>query len=185
VRACVPGFFMHEEGRSMSKETLPHLNTNTLIGFTDNRGHAWHYRAEEQGDESNHYPGAIPIEDVQRRLFDWTAQSRRVAVELPADVESMTHLDDQGQSMRWAVVEDRQGICRSDTGSVMGGRTARRRCHRRTRGVPVGAGPDQIDRDGDPRDDPSDTVIALVGCHAPLTNASSTYSVRRKSAGGV
>ena len=104
----------------MSKETLQHLNTNTLIGFTDNRGHAWHYRAEEQGDEPNHYPGAIPIVDVQRRLFAWTAESRRVAVELPADVESMTHLDDQGQPMSWAVVEDRQGICRSDTGSAMG-----------------------------------------------------------------
>jgi phage/plasmid-like protein (TIGR03299 family) len=104
----------------MSRETLQHLNTNTLIGFTDQRGHAWHYRAEEQGDEPNHYPGAIPIEDVQRRLFGWTAQSRRVAVELPSDLESMTHLDDQGDPMRWAVIEDRQGICRSDTGTVMG-----------------------------------------------------------------
>ena len=104
----------------MSKETLQHLNTNTLIGFTENRGLAWHYRAEEQGGEPNHYPGAIPIEDVQRRLFAWTAESRRVAVELPADLESMTHLDDLGEPVRWAVVEDRQGICRSDTGSVMG-----------------------------------------------------------------
>lgn len=104
----------------MSKETLQHLNTNTLIGFTDNRGHAWHYRAEEQGDKPNHYPGAIPLEDVRRRLFAWTAQSRRVAVELPADVQSMTHLDEQGQPVRWGIVEDRQGICRSDTGAVMG-----------------------------------------------------------------
>ena len=60
----------------MSSETLQHLNTNTLIGNTDARGHAWHYRAEEQGAESNHYPGPIPIEDVRRRLFCWTAESR-------------------------------------------------------------------------------------------------------------
>ena len=53
----------------MSRETLQDLNTNTLIGNTDARGHAWHYRAEEQGTESNHYPGPIPIEDVRRRLF--------------------------------------------------------------------------------------------------------------------
>jgi hypothetical protein len=33
-----------------------------LIGFTDKRGHAWHYRPEEQGDEPNHYPGAIPLD---------------------------------------------------------------------------------------------------------------------------
>jgi hypothetical protein len=49
----------------MSKETLQHLNANTLIGFTDKRGHAWHYRAEEQGDEPNHYLGAIPLGDVR------------------------------------------------------------------------------------------------------------------------
>ena len=54
----------------MSKETLLHLNTNTLIGFTDKRGTAWHYRADMQ-TEQNHYNGAIPVEDVRRRLFDW------------------------------------------------------------------------------------------------------------------
>jgi phage/plasmid-like protein (TIGR03299 family) len=57
----------------MSKETLSHLNTQTLIGYTEKRGTAWHYRAEEQGTESNHYPGPIPVEDVRRRLFDWQA----------------------------------------------------------------------------------------------------------------
>ena len=72
----------------MSRETLQHLNTNTLIGNTDARGHAWHYRAEEQGDETNHYPGPIPVEDVQRRLFCWQAQSRRVAVEVPATLDT-------------------------------------------------------------------------------------------------
>ncbi len=29
----------------MSRETLNWLNTNTLIGFTDKRGHAFHWRA--------------------------------------------------------------------------------------------------------------------------------------------
>ena len=54
----------------MSKETMQDLNTNTLIGFTTKRGTAWHYRADLQTEE-NHYEGAIPVEDVQRRLFDW------------------------------------------------------------------------------------------------------------------
>jgi hypothetical protein len=53
----------------MSKETIQWLNTQTLIGMTEKRGNAWHYRAEEQGDEPNHYPLAIPVEDVKRRLF--------------------------------------------------------------------------------------------------------------------
>lgn len=65
----------------MSRETLQALNLNSLIGFTDRRGTAWHYRAQHQGDESNHYPGAIPVEDVARRLFNWEAESRPLAVE--------------------------------------------------------------------------------------------------------
>ena len=34
----------------MSSETLEHLNTNVLIGNTEQRGHAWHYRAGLQAD---------------------------------------------------------------------------------------------------------------------------------------
>ena len=55
----------------MSAETLSWLNSKTLIGKTDERGRAWHYRADEQGSEPNHYPGFIPVADVSRRLFDW------------------------------------------------------------------------------------------------------------------
>jgi len=104
----------------MSKETLTHLNTQVLIGNTDQRGHAWHYRAEEQGDESNHYPGPIPLEDIERRLFHWVAESRRMAMEVPADVATMTHLSDDGVPMRWAVQADLQGIARSDNHHRLG-----------------------------------------------------------------
>jgi len=106
----------------MSRETLSHLNTNVLIGNTDQRGRAWHYRAEQQGEEPNHYPGPIPVPDVARRLFGWQAESRRIAVEVPADPASMTHLSPAGLPARWEAVPDRQGIVRSDRsdGSVMG-----------------------------------------------------------------
>jgi len=104
----------------MSRETLQHLNTNVLIGNTDHRGHAWHYKADEQGDESNHYPGAIPVADVQRRLFHWQAESRRMAMEVPADIETMTHLTDDGTPAKWAVQEDLQGIARNDSYHRMG-----------------------------------------------------------------
>jgi phage/plasmid-like protein (TIGR03299 family) len=56
----------------VSQETSAWLNNQTLIGFTDKRGFAWHYRIEDQGAESNHYPGAVPLEDVLRRLFNFT-----------------------------------------------------------------------------------------------------------------
>ncbi len=105
----------------MSKESLTWLNTNTLIGCTDKRGTAWHWRAEQQGEQSNHYPGPIPLQDVQDRLFHWQAESRRLAVEVPADVVEATHWE-SGLPMRWVVLEDKQAICRSDDtkGTVMG-----------------------------------------------------------------
>jgi len=105
----------------MSKESISWLNTNTLIGCTDKRGTAWHWRAQEQGERSNHYPGAIPVADVQDRLFSWQAESRRLAVELPAAVVDATHWEG-GLPRRWAVLPDRQAICRSDDteGAVMG-----------------------------------------------------------------
>ncbi len=104
----------------MSRETLNWLNTNILIGFTDKRGHAWHWRAQEQDGASNHYPGPIPVTDVQDRLFGWTADSRRLATEVKADLQSMTHLSEEGQPRRWLVVPDRQAIARSDDDTVMG-----------------------------------------------------------------
>ncbi|MRJ75456.1 DUF932 domain-containing protein [Aeromicrobium sp. SMF47] len=104
----------------MSNETMQHLNTNTLIGHTSERGTAWHYRAEEQGDESNHYEGAIPVSDVQRRLFDWTARSCKVAVEVASNPAEMTHLNHDGLPVRWQIVEGRQAITRSDNNHVMG-----------------------------------------------------------------
>jgi len=106
----------------MSNETLTHLNANTLIGNTDARGTAWHYRAELQGEESNHYPGPIPVDDVARRLFAWDAESRSLAVERPADPLTMTHLDAMGRPAVWVTVDGRQAIVRSDRtdGQVMG-----------------------------------------------------------------
>ena len=57
----------------MSAETLNWLNTMTLQGYEIKRGKAWHYDAASQGDRSNHYPHAIPFEDVLERLFPWKA----------------------------------------------------------------------------------------------------------------
>ena len=104
----------------MSRETLTHLNTQTLIGFTDKRGHAWHYRAEEQGEESNHYPGAVPVADVERRLFDWLAEPRPLFVQVPASMEDATGMDEHGNPVRMVAVPDRQGITHSRTGKVFG-----------------------------------------------------------------
>lgn len=89
----------------MSQETAQWLNVNTLIGFTDKRGTAWHYREELQGDESNHYPGAIPLDDVLRRLFAFEVNSS------PLYIPS-------GDG--FVEVPGRQAMVTSDSGEVLG-----------------------------------------------------------------
>lgn len=54
----------------MSQETREWLSQNILVGFTEKRGTAWHYR---QGDD-NHFTGAVPLEEAHKRLFDWTPE---------------------------------------------------------------------------------------------------------------
>ncbi len=90
----------------MSKETAQWLNSNTLIGYTEKRGNAWHYRAEEQGNESNHYVGPVPVADVHRRLFNWTAE------EVPL------YVPDGNGGFRQ--VPDRKAIQHSKTHDVLG-----------------------------------------------------------------
>jgi phage/plasmid-like protein (TIGR03299 family) len=103
----------------VSRQTMNWLNTNTLIGFAEKRGKAWHYRAEEQGDESNHYDGAIPVEDVRRRLFHWKAEPRPLYVGLPADVTTATGFTAESELIRHDQVPGRVAITRSDNGFVM------------------------------------------------------------------
>lgn len=89
----------------MSAETSQWLNQNTLIGLTDRRGHAWHYRQSDQGTEPNHYAGFVPVEDVIRRLFNFTAVSKPVLV--PGLVQGT-----------YVTVPNKQAICASDNGQV-------------------------------------------------------------------
>jgi len=107
----------------MSQETSVWLNTNTLIGFTDKRGHAWHYRAENQSDEPNHYPGPVPVADVKRRLFGWDAQSTPAARAVPSHLipgEPMDGMLTDGCPFGWVPNDGEQSIIRSDTGAKLG-----------------------------------------------------------------
>lgn len=88
----------------MSAETSKWLNTMTLIGNVLKRGKAWHWREAEQGDEPNHYDGFIPMDDVRRRLFNWTAEEAPVYIKTP-----------QGT---FREIEDRKAVIHSTTGKV-------------------------------------------------------------------
>lgn len=94
----------------MSEESSKWLNTMTLIGYTDKRGSAWHYRASEQGTEPNHFPGAIPVEAVRRRLFDWEPVEGSVQT-------SYTSVDGQVHTI---TDPTRKTIINPKTGDVLG-----------------------------------------------------------------
>jgi phage/plasmid-like protein (TIGR03299 family) len=104
----------------MSRETMQWLNTNTLIGFTDKRGNAWHFRAEEQGAETNHYVGAVPLADVERRLFNWTAVERPLSYTVPAGFDEATAMDEDGTPLRSVTLPAHKAIVRSDTAALLG-----------------------------------------------------------------
>lgn len=96
----------------MSRETIEWLNRNVLVGAVKARGgKAWHWRAAAQeGMEPNHYDDVIPVADVERRLFDWEALERPVAVNVAGEDEAPS----------WAVQGDRKAIIASDTLEVLG-----------------------------------------------------------------
>jgi len=77
----------------------------TLIGYVLKRGKAWHYRAEDQGNESNHYDGAIPVPDVLRRLFNFTVE------------EAPLYIRGKGGFVE---VQDRKAMVASDNSDVLG-----------------------------------------------------------------
>lgn len=83
----------------MSKETHQWLAENVLVGYTEKRGRAWHY----QDGDTNHYPMAIPVADVEKRLFHWEAE------ELPLYAGSNP-----------TALPEHKAIGRSDTGLIMG-----------------------------------------------------------------
>jgi phage/plasmid-like protein (TIGR03299 family) len=104
----------------MSEETASWLNTMTLIGFTEQRGHAWHYRAAEQLKEPNHYPGPIPVEDVRRRLFNWRVAEGDVtssAVVIDADGVQAFEVRD---STRKAMLRPPGAFGPDDRGAILG-----------------------------------------------------------------
>lgn len=77
----------------MSQESMWWLNNRTLQGFTEKRGNAWHYMESEQGTEPNHYPLAIPVADVKRRLFSWEPVAGPAKTTVRIDGHSYTLTD--------------------------------------------------------------------------------------------
>jgi phage/plasmid-like protein (TIGR03299 family) len=95
----------------MSAETYEWLNQNILIGFTDKRGQAWWYKKSLEGAEPNHYPMAIPVEDVLRRLFNWEAVESPIFYQVPSA---------DGGELEFRCDDSRKLIYRSDNFAPLG-----------------------------------------------------------------
>lgn len=105
----------------MSAESMHTLNNNVLVGFTDKRGKAWHYDEAYQGAESNHYPGAIPVADINRRLFHWEPLQVPVNAVIPTtDPEQANSMDEHGEPCIIVPVPGKMAIVRSDTHATIG-----------------------------------------------------------------
>lgn len=100
----------------MSMESSTWLNQMTLIGQTDKRGTAWHYRAADQGAEPNHYPGFVPVADVKRRLFHWVPQEGKVSASVMTDDGVFTVIDPD----RKAIVRPAGTFGPDDRGGILG-----------------------------------------------------------------
>lgn len=102
----------------MGMESSEWYNTQILVGMTDQRGHAWHYKKDMQGSEPNHYAGAIPVEDVQRRLFSWSAVEAPVFIQVPASMDDATSMDENGKPVKFIKADNRKAILRDDSNDL-------------------------------------------------------------------
>jgi hypothetical protein len=66
----------------MSSESLEHLNTQVLVGFTDQRGQAWHHKPTCRA-RAEPLSQCDTTSDVKRRLFSWHAVSMPMHITTP------------------------------------------------------------------------------------------------------
>lgn len=90
-----------------------------IVGQTATRGTSW-MGAMGLAEFPTTYEGFVPVTAVENDLFGWELASSRVAVEVPATIDDMTHLSETGEPRKWQVQTDRQAITRSDNNAVMG-----------------------------------------------------------------
>ena len=97
----------------MSAETYNWLRNNVLAGFADKRGAAWHAingtATKDDNGELTHYAGAIPVDDVLRRLFNFEI------LEAPIKYDAFVG----GKEVTLESPDDKV-IYRGDTGDMLG-----------------------------------------------------------------
>lgn len=106
----------------MSAETMEVLNTRQKVGF----GHkAWWYMPElENADAPSHYPGAIPVADIERDLFGWRPMEATLSAtaydpSTPDGIEPVAlHVITDGN--RKAIIRPPGAFGPNDPGAILG-----------------------------------------------------------------
>lgn len=114
----------------MSKETIEWLNNNVLTGFIEDRekwaGGWGGFKADASGNKefkpwfadenyTGGYPGPIPIEAINERLFNWQATEAPLFMRVKCDdLSKVDGIDEAGQGYRNVAVPDWKAIARSD-----------------------------------------------------------------------
>lgn len=107
----------------MSEETIGWLNDyrHVKIGFTEKRGHAWHYRESEQGGKPNHYVGAIPVDDILKDMLDFEFIEAPVCYLVACALDEATVINEDGLPFKLVMSsEGRKGMLTSDTHEDLG-----------------------------------------------------------------
>lgn len=102
----------------MSSQTIEWLNQNVLVDETRN-GKAWHFDPLKQGDEPNHYPGPIPVADVERRLFPWEPMGLDVKMVIPDGTDVPKDVAERLVNQGF-IIPDVKAWVRDDTFELMG-----------------------------------------------------------------
>lgn len=109
----------------MSLESLAYLHDNVLAGFADKHGSAWWSNrgwaeTTDSFGEPNHYPGAIPLDDVLRRLPAFANEAISVQLQARYPNPLFGKGDDEEPEFITVTDPERQVILRPDTGTIFG-----------------------------------------------------------------
>lgn len=102
----------------MSQEEISFLRENVLMGFTDpqyGRRPAWHFDADDPASVANHYPAAVPVDEVLEKLFNWRVIEADVVAQYEVLNTDLNVLEPMS-----TVDETRKALVRSDTGFMLG-----------------------------------------------------------------
>ncbi len=116
----------------MSQETIEWLNANTMLGNTSAKeiwtGNSWmiaqadgSFKAWWQNaDFTNAYDGPIPVEEVERVLFNWEPLETQVMHKKPCAADEADGTDGNGNPFLWVPDMGRKGIMHPTNNTIFG-----------------------------------------------------------------